>query len=93
MAELASINATIQGRVQGVGFRYFTSRYAKTLSLAGYVQNLPNGDVEVEAEGEREELKKLAEYLETGTSGARVDRIDITWSDYTGNYSGFSIRS
>jgi len=93
MADLASFKATIYGKVQGIGFRYFTSRYASRLSLTGYVTNLPGGkSVEVEAEGERDLLKKLIEYLEAGTTGSRVEKVDIDWEEHSGRYSSFSIK-
>ena len=56
MSDLASIRAVVYGRVQGVFYRAFTSRQAKELGLTGYVRNLPNGGVEVWAEGERKQL-------------------------------------
>ncbi len=92
MADLASVKATVHGHVQGIGFRYFTARYAGKLSLTGYVTNLPDSTVEIEAEGERDRLKELVEYLEVGTLGARVERVDINWSDYSGKYTDFSVR-
>jgi len=93
MAEPASFKATIFGKVQGVGFRFFTARYASKLSLTGYVTNLPGGkSVEVEAEGERAQLKQLVEYLEAGTTGSRVEEVDISWSEYSGQYLDFSIQ-
>jgi len=93
MADPASFRATIFGKVQGVGFRFFTARYASKLFLTGYVTNLAEGtSVEVEAEGERDQLKKLVEYLEAGTLGARVERVDINWSEYSGKYPDFSVR-
>jgi len=92
MTDLVSLKATVYGRVQGVFFRAFVSRCARELSLAGYVRNLPDGAVEVRAEGERQQLEKLVNYLETGPPAARVDEVAASWSEYTGDYSGFSVR-
>ncbi|MFC1988782.1 acylphosphatase [Chloroflexota bacterium] len=93
MTDLASVRATVHGHVQGIGFRYSTSRYAIESGLTGYVRNLSGGAaVEVEAEGERDRLEKLIEYLEAGVPGARVERVDVNWSEYRGNYPDFSIR-
>ena len=92
MNELASLQAIVYGYVQGVFFRAFVSRRASELGLTGYVRNLPQGTVEVQAEGERNRLKKLIGYLKVGPPGARVERVATNWSKYTGNYSGFSIR-
>ena len=93
MADLASVQATVYGRVQGVFFRSFVSRQATQLGLTGYVRNLPDGEaVEVQAEGERKQLEKLLSYLKIGPPGARVEQVVTNWSDYSGIYSSFSIR-
>jgi acylphosphatase len=65
----------IQGRVQGVGFRWFVQREAAELELRGWVRNTEDGDVEVLAAGEAEDLDELRASLRRGPRGARVDRI------------------
>ena len=71
MADLALVQATVYGRVQGVFFRSFVSRQATQLGLTGYVRNLPDGRaVEVHAEGERKQLEELISYLKIGPPGA-----------------------
>jgi len=92
MTDSASLQATVYGRVQGVFFRDFVKRRARELGLAGYVRNLPDSVVEVQAEGEKRQLEKLTGYLKEGPPAARVDEVVTKWSEYTGNYSGFSIR-
>jgi|TARA_B100000315_G_scaffold258490_1_gene310829 acylphosphatase len=93
MSDLASVRAIVHGYVQGVLFRDFTLRRAKELGLGGYVRNLPNWTaVEVQAEGEREKLEKLVEQLKPGPSRAKVEKVEVDWSKYTGNYPRFSIR-
>jgi acylphosphatase len=92
MSELASVQAKVHGFVQGVFFRDFTRRQARGLGLTGYVRNLPDGTVTLQAEGEEEKLKELVNRLRTGPPGARVDRVDISWSEYTGNYHHFDIK-
>ena len=92
MADSASLQATVYGRVQGVFFRAFVSRCARELGLTGYVRNLPDGAVEILAEGERRQLEKLIGYLKLGPPEARVDEVVTIWSEYTGSYSGFSVR-
>ena len=92
MGDLVSVRATVCGRVQGVFFRSFVEEHAQPLGLRGYVRNLPSGDVEVVAEGERERVKKLVEYLKRGPPVARVNRVVTRWSEYTGNYSSFRVR-
>ena len=92
MADLASVRVIVYGYVQGVFFRAFASRRAIELGLTGYVRNLPGGAVEVNAEGEREKLQRLIDYLRVGPPAARVEKVETDWSEYTGSYSGFDIR-
>jgi len=92
MAEMASLQATVHGRVQGVFFRAFVEERAEQLNLTGYVRNRPGSVVEVNVEGEKPSLEKLVGYLQTGPPGARVDDVKISWAEYTGNHSNFSVR-
>jgi len=87
-----AVRATVQGRVQGVFFRASVEEHAQLLGLRGYVRNLPAGDVEVVAEGEREKAERLVEYLKVGPPGARVKRVVARWSAYTGSYSSFRVK-
>ena len=64
------------GRVQGVGYRWFVWREAERLGLRGVVRNLPDGSVEVTAEGVDDALARLEQALARGPSVARVDRVD-----------------
>jgi acylphosphatase len=91
--DLASVQATVYGYVQGVFFRAFVSRQASKLGLTGYVRNLRDREaVEVVAEGERKQLEELISYLKVGPPAARVERVVTNWSEHTGSYSEFSIR-
>ncbi|TET25605.1 MAG: acylphosphatase [Dehalococcoidia bacterium] len=93
MKDPASLEAVVYGYVQGVFFRDFTCRRASELGLSGYVRNLPSGEaVEVYAEGERKRLERLIDYLKTGPPSAKVDRVETSWSEYSGGYQGFRIR-
>ena len=65
----------IRGRVQGVGFRWFVHREAAELGLRGWVRNTEEGDVEVVAAGETEELAELRAALRRGPRGSRVDNL------------------
>ena len=89
-ADLTSLQATVRGRVQGVFYRAFVETRAKELKLTGYVRNRTDGTVEVKAEGERQKLEKLVEYLKKGPPVARVTDVTTEWVEYTGRYSGFN---
>ncbi len=66
----------VRGRVQGVGFRWFVLQEAIVLDLGGFVQNLPDGSVEVVASGPETALGQLAQLLSHGPRGARVDSVE-----------------
>ena len=91
MSDSAALHAIAQGRVQGVFYRAFVSRAAVGFGLCGFVRNLPDSSVEICAEGTRKSLEKLAAQLKEGPPGARVDNLVLTWSEYTGRYSDFSV--
>jgi acylphosphatase len=92
MAEMASMQAFIRGRVQGVFFRASVESWAEGLKLTGYVRNRPGDVVEVVAEGERPQLDKLIAYLKVGPPAAKVEDIQITWPEYKGEFTRFRIR-
>ena len=92
MTDRVSLQATISGRVHGVFFRSFVETRAGELNLTGYVLNLPDGTVEVRAEGERQRLEKLVGYLKVGPPAARVDGVVTKWVEYSGLFTGFQVR-
>jgi acylphosphatase len=75
------VHILVTGRVQGVGFRQFTAIRARALGLRGFARNLPNGQVEVVAEGERNALLKLLEAVGSGPPGAQVSGLVTNWAD------------
>jgi acylphosphatase len=83
---------TVDGRVQGVGYRYFVRSRAKELRLNGFVRNGWDGKVVIEAEGEKKDLETLLDYLRIGPSLARVIRIDISESLYKNSFEDFEIK-
>jgi len=87
------LEATVVGRVQGVGFRYFVLRQAMDLRLTGWVANEPDGSVRCVAEGDRSSLETLLESLELGPAGAIVDRVSSHWEIATGRWRSFEVRS
>lgn len=66
----------VRGRVQGVGFRWFVREHARTLRLAGWVKNLPDGMVELEVAGPAEKVNELFAHVAEGPDGAVVAGID-----------------
>ena len=92
MADTAGLRAIVSGRVQGVFFRDFTRRHADGLGITGYVRNLPDGSVEVIAEGDRLQLATLLGWLKIGSPRSRVEKVEAAWSDPSGTHVGFKIR-
>lgn len=88
----SAFRAIVHGRVQGVAFRYHTVRAAEPLGVEGWVRNLPDGTVEVRAEGDRAALDQLAAWLEHGPDFARVTELELTWTEPLGGLTGFEIR-
>ncbi len=83
----------VYGRVQMVGFRYFAVRQAKLHGISGYVKNLPNGSVEILAQGGSEALSSFIEAAEQGPSSAAIDRIQVNRTHAIKEHFGsFSIR-
>ena len=76
--------AHVHGRVQGVGFRAFVLESARSLDVAGTVQNCRDGTVRVEAEGPRNLLDRLLISLREGPPGARVTRVTEEWDEPRG---------
>lgn len=74
---LEAIHGEVRGRVQGVGFRYTIERTARQLGLAGWVRNLPDGAVEVWAQGRPSAVHRLEAVLARGPSGAVVESLSI----------------
>jgi acylphosphatase len=86
------IIASVRGRVQGVGFRYYIMNVARNLLIAGYVQNVRGGTVEVVAEGGETELKSLIEVLRIGPATSRVDDCYVQWLPFENTFNDFQMR-
>ena len=89
----ARLEATVRGRVQGVGFRVFVATRAEVLGLTGWVRNGAAGTVECVAEGPRPDLEALLAALELGPASARVESVNRAWFAATGSFGRFEIRS
>ena len=86
------LSALVRGRVQGVGFRWWTRSRALEMGLTGYVANRLDGRVLVVAQGRRDTCQRLLDLLQSGDTPGRVDAVDADWSEQTGDIHGFSAR-
>ncbi|UQX89973.1 acylphosphatase [Jatrophihabitans telluris] len=86
------MTAWAHGLVQGVGFRWWTRSRALELGLAGWAMNLPDGRVEVVAEGSRADCRALLDQLGSSGTPGRVDRLTHRFSEARGGLSGFAER-
>ena len=92
-SQIYQLHAFVSGRVQGVGFRYFTLNAAQALQLSGWVRNRYDGRVEVLAEGDYQALNQLLTTLRKGPAGGFVSDVDYSFSDAGGQFNRFSVRS
>lgn len=88
-----AVHASVRGRVQGVGFRYFIQEQADRLHLSGWVRNAPDGEtVEMVVEGDRPSVEELLRQAQSGPPGARVKRVETEWIAPQGQGQSFEIR-
>ena len=90
--ENTRLHAVVEGRVQGVSFRYFVLETTQRLNVTGWVRNRWGGSVEVLAEGQRQELDRLLAALHRGPRAANVTAVDHQWENATGDFTNFRIR-
>lgn len=86
------LHARVEGRVQGVGFRYFVLEQANRMGLTGWVRNRRDGSVEVVAEGERGKLEDLLAALRRGPRANTTRAVTPEWSAASGEFKSFRIR-
>ena len=79
------------GRVQGVGFRYTVKALAQGFEVAGVVRNLPDGRVELVAEGERSELDAFRKAIQDSELGHFIRHEETTWTEGSHEFRGFEI--
>ena len=89
---MKAFKATVSGKVQGVWFRDFTRKEATKLNVVGWVKNMPDGTVYLEAEGEEEQLNQLEKWLHVGSPMSTVNRIEVEWTKPTDEYSTFEMK-
>ncbi|RLG70729.1 MAG: acylphosphatase [Candidatus Iainarchaeum archaeon] len=92
MSKMKRVRIIVSGLVQGVFFRAHTEEWATQLGLKGFVRNLPNGDVEIIAEGEEGKLKELLERVKVGPPAAVVKDVKIEWQKAKNEFKDFRIR-
>jgi len=85
------IHCRITGKVQMVIYRDFVQRKARALGISGTVENKEDRSVEVIAQGEEENLKKLIEHLHKGSFLARVAQVEVEWREPDESLEGFTI--
>jgi len=88
----ANLHIVVEGLVQGVGFRWYVARKAEVLGLRGFVRNLYDGNVEIEAEGDRSLLEELLKEVKVGPRSAHVANLRLEWREPTHRAGSFEIR-
>lgn len=92
MTKNARLHALVSGRVQGVNFRYYTTREASRLGVTGWVANRRDGKVECVAEGPRSKLEQMLDFLHRGSPSAHVTNVEASWKSPTGKFEDFKVR-
>lgn len=87
---MIQLHVYFTGIVQGVGFRYTVHRYASDMGIGGWVRNLPDGRVEMKAEGEKLLLEELLERIEVHFSGSLREK-QMYWDDHLEHFTEFKI--
>ena len=82
--QLIRVHALVSGMVQGVGYRYFAYQAARRIGVTGWVRNLRNGDVEVEAQGTHSQVDAFAAQLHIGPRWSRVDAVTLKPAEVIG---------
>lgn len=90
--EAEQLHAIVRGLVQGVNFRSSTVTQARRLRLSGWVRNLPDGSVEIVAEGPRSALDQFLQYLQRGPTAARVSDVNLDRRPATESFNRFEVR-
>jgi acylphosphatase len=85
------LHALFEGRVQGVGFRFTTMSVASGFKVTGFVRNLPDGDVELVAEGEEAEVSAFLDGLRRSHVFRYVTRERLNWREATGSFRSFDV--
>lgn len=81
----------VSGRVQGVYFRSYAADEARALGITGWVRNVAGGRVEAVFEGEEDAVRKMVEWCRTGSPSSRVDNVEVSCGEATGEFASFSV--
>lgn len=87
------LHAWVQGKVQGVGFRYYVRQLAVEVPITGWVRNLSDGRVELLAEGSRPDLEGLLAAVRHGPRGSQVSDVQVEWGAANGELHGFAVKA
>lgn len=91
MSDIARAHLIVSGHVQGVYYRSNSAETGLKLGLTGWSKNLPNGTVEIVAEGDKERIEELIKWCRKGPPSARVEGVDIRWEAPTGEFEAFRV--
>jgi acylphosphatase len=92
MSEAKRVRIRIHGRVQGVFYRHNAAQKAERFGVKGWVRNHPDGSVEALLEGKEQAIQQMIKWCKEGPSGAIVEKMDLTWEPYKGEFHNFQIR-
>lgn len=89
---IVSVIIKIYGRVQGVFLRHNTCQKANELDIVGYISNLPDGSVFIQAQGEEEKLKELIVWIKSSPGQSKMEQVEVEWAPSEEKFDGFNIR-
>jgi len=90
--QMVRAHVIVHGRVQGVFFRAETQRAARERKVAGWVRNRRDGTVEAVMEGDKADVESAVAWCRQGSPLAEVEKVDVTWEPYSGDFSAFDVR-
>lgn len=88
---MVRVQILVKGHVQGVSFRWWIKKTARSMGIVGSVKNLGDGRVEIYAEGEKEKLEEFIDMVKKGPLFCEVEGIDVNWKRSSGQYQSFEV--